>query len=250
MGWATTASGMGSTAMGVGSLASGSTSIAMGYQNAANGNWSTAMGIGTTASGDSSVAMGFRARASGNGSFAWNSFPDFSLPENANQFGIYGAHGLNVDYYTQRLDGGGSRWIYIGDLQAGDTIATWNGAHLTDGGVWANASDKHRKTDFASVNPIDVLNKLLALPVTEWRYTNEVSSIRHLGPMAQDFKSVFQLGNDDKSIGTVDESGVALAAIQGLNEKLEARSEKLEAENAELKGRLEKLEKLLNQTAK
>jgi hypothetical protein len=40
-----------------------------------------------------------------------------------------------------------------------------------------------------------------------------------------------------------DETGVALAAIQGLNEKLET-------ENAELKARLERLEKLLNQTSK
>jgi hypothetical protein len=44
----------------------------------------------------------------------------------------------------------------------------------------------------------------------------------------------------------VDEEGVALAAIQGLNEKLEDRSKKLETENAELKARLGELEKLLN----
>jgi uncharacterized coiled-coil protein SlyX len=37
---------------------------------------------------------------------------------------------------------------------------------------------------------------------------------------------------------------LALAAIQGLNEKLAARSETLDAENAELKARLEKLEQM------
>ena len=49
--------------------------------------------------------------------------------------------------------------------------------------------------------------------------------------------------------------GVALAAIQGLNQKLEsgrqeseARSQKLEAENAALKARLEKLEALIHKT--
>jgi len=41
----------------------------------------------------------------------------------------------------------------------------------------------------------------------------------------------------------VDESGVALAAIQGLNQKLDEQR----AENAALKVRLEKLEKLLDQ---
>jgi hypothetical protein len=38
--------------------------------------------------------------------------------------------------------------------------------------------------------------------------------------MAQDFKAAFGLGMDDKHIGLVDEGGVALAAIQGLNQKL------------------------------
>jgi hypothetical protein len=85
------------------------------------------------------------------------------------------------------------------------------------------------------------LNKLATLPVTEWRYTNEDSSIRHLGPTAQDFKEAFKLGADDKSIGTMDEGGVALAAIQALNQRLEEQR----AENAELKARLDTLEKLL-----
>jgi hypothetical protein len=43
------------------------------------------------------------------------------------------------------------------------------------------------------------------------------------------------------------QSTTFLAAIQGLNQKLEERSQKLEAENVELKSRLEKLERLMNQ---
>jgi chaperonin cofactor prefoldin len=53
----------------------------------------------------------------------------------------------------------------------------------------------------------------------------------------------------------VDEGGVALAAIQGLNEKVEMRNEKvesrmrmLEAENAELKRRLEALEEMISKS--
>ena len=56
------------------------------------------------------------------------------------------------------------------------------------------------------------------------------------------------------TLATVDADGVALAAIQGLNTKLESgkqkaemRMEKLEAENAALKARLERLEQLLSQ---
>jgi hypothetical protein len=46
--------------------------------------------------------------------------------------------------------------------------------------------------------------------------------------MAQDFYAAFDIGPDDKHIGPIDECGVALAAIQGLNHKLEQRATALE----------------------
>ena len=122
-----------------------------------------------------------------------------------------------------------------------------------NGTTWQNGSDRDSKEAFAAINPRTVLEKVLALPITEWKYKVEADGIEHLGPMAQDFHAAFGLnGSDDKHIATVDEGGVALAAIQGLNEKVESgkqkaetRLEKLEAENAELKARLEKLEQLV-----
>jgi hypothetical protein len=82
--------------------------------------------------------------------------------------------------------------------------------------------------------------------VSQWRYTNEDAGVKHLGPVAQDFQSAFGLGTDDKSIGTVDADGVALAAIQGLNQKLQEELKRRDAENAELKERLSRLERLLS----
>lgn len=41
-------------------------------------------------------------------------------------------------------------------------------------------------------------------------------SIRHIGPMAQDFCAAFEVGHDDKRISTIDADGVALASIQAL----------------------------------
>jgi regulator of replication initiation timing len=52
-------------------------------------------------------------------------------------------------------------------------------------------------------------------------------------------------GADDKHIATVDEEGVALAAIQGLNRKVESENAALRSENAELRARLERLEEEL-----
>ena len=65
-------------------------------------------------------------------------------------------------------------------------------------------------------------------------------------PWLRTFYAAFHLGGSDTTITTVDPDGLALAAIQGLNQKVEARTEntearikKVEAENAELKMRLE-----------
>lgn len=108
-------------------------------------------------------------------------------------------------------------------------------------------SDRTRKTDFEPVAPEEILARLLALPIQAWRFTNEAATVRHLGPMAQDFKTSFGLGTTDTRIGIVDEGGVALTAIQGLNRKLEAQLKAKDAELEALKLRLEKLERTVGQ---
>jgi hypothetical protein len=55
--------------------------------------------------------------------------------------------------------------------------------------------------------------------------------------MAQDFRAAFGLGSDDKTITQVDVNGVALAAIQGLNAKLEAKVAEQARELADLRER-------------
>ena len=65
--------------------------------------------------------------------------------------------------------------------------------------------------------------------------------------MAQDFYGTFGAGVDDKHIAPLDAKGMALAAIQGLNQKVEERLQQKETEITELKQRLEKLERRMNQ---
>ncbi len=58
-------------------------------------------------------------------------------------------------------------------------------------------------------------------------------------------------GQDEKHIAIVDEGGVALAAIQGLNEKLKAKDaefERLKLENELLEKRLADLEQMVKTT--
>jgi Chaperone of endosialidase len=115
-----------------------------------------------------------------------------------------------------------------------------SGARLTAGGVWTNASSRSLKTAFEAIDPLAVLAKVEDLPVQGWRYKVEDASTRHIGPVAEDFQRVFGLG-DGESIGTVDANGVALAAIQGLVQKMDQALAAKDAEIAELRQELRSL---------
>jgi len=113
-----------------------------------------------------------------------------------------------------------------------------SGARI-DGDV-ALGSSRTLKTAFAAVDPAEVLTKLADLPVASWRYKSEEESARHIGPFAEDFQRLFGLG-DGETISMVDAQGVALAAIQGLKESLDAKDAELSAvrnRNDELEARL------------
>ncbi len=108
-------------------------------------------------------------------------------------------------------------------------------------------SDRAVKTAIQSINPRNVLSKVLAMPITSWAYKTDHKT-RHIGPMAQDFHKAFGLGGSEKSIATVDADGVALAAIQGLHQIVkdkQSRIEVLEKLNATMHKKLAAIEKRL-----
>jgi hypothetical protein len=120
-------------------------------------------------------------------------------------------------------------------------MAQFSASGLFVNGAFVGSSDRNAKENIQPIDPRAVLDKVAALPISEWNYKQDMAA-RHVGPMAQDFRAAFGLGHDDKGIATVDADGVALAAIQGLNQKLEeqlkakeARLRALEQDLAELK---------------
>ncbi|MGE1048433.1 tail fiber domain-containing protein [Bacillus sp. GMs2/1] len=122
-----------------------------------------------------------------------------------------------------------------------------NGDVSTAGNVWAHevklTSDKNVKKNFSGVNTLEILNKLEGMPIQSWSYKDDTSSERHIGPTAQDFHAAFGFnGDDDTHISSIDLQGVALVAIQGLNEKLKAENDELHAKLASLEERLFALE--------
>ena len=114
-------------------------------------------------------------------------------------------------------------------------------AAYCNGTTWQNGSDRNIKRGFQPINDAAILDKVLHLPITEWQYKSEGADVQHIGPMAQDFHTAFGVnGSDDTHISTVDEGGVALAAIQGLNQKIDEK----DAENRALKAKVAKMDAL------
>lgn len=106
-------------------------------------------------------------------------------------------------------------------------------------------SDRNAKEEFKPIDAKAVLDKVAHLSITEWRYKTQTDA-RHIGPMAQDFREAFGLGRDDKHITSVDADGVALAAIQGLNQKLEARLAEKNQELQAVRNQVAELRELLD----
>jgi len=84
------------------------------------------------------------------------------------------------------------------------------------------------------VDAREILDKVTELPLSSWNFKGDNADTRHLGPMAQDFHAAFGLGNTDKGIATTDLDGVALAAIQGLNQRMKDKDREIAALRAEL----------------
>ena len=165
-------------------------------------------------------------------------------------------YGIGVQTATTYFrSGGGFSWFNGGvhnDGQnnaggGGELMRLTSGGNLSISGTFGTLSDRNAKEQFEPLNPREVLEKVAALPLSRWNYKTDPTA-RHLGPMAQDFYSAFGLGTDDKHIATVDADGVALAAIQGLNQKLEQKETEiaeLKQNNKSLEKRLEALEKFI-----
>jgi hypothetical protein len=232
------------------------------------------------AAGDYSFAAGRRAQASHQCAFVWGDSQNVSFASTAeNQFSIRASGGVRFSDDTPALSFGSDArqminlfgtqyaigvqssttyfrsttrfsWFAGGvhsDTQnapgaGGSVLMTLTSGGLTVNGTFVSASDRNTKENIVAVDPRAVLEQVAALPIARWNYKHDQET-PHLGPMAQDFYAAFGVGPDDKHIATVDADGVALAAIQGLNQKVEEQRE----ENAKLRHELSEIKQLLLQ---
>lgn len=213
-GSAVTTSGTAGFAAGASNLCSGFTCVTMGYTNSATGISSVALGYRVVSDADYSMALGYRVSSGGHtGSFI---FGDQSIA------GIVPSVNTADNQFMVRA-AGGFRFRTNSDLATGCDLPAGSG-------VFSCTSDRNQKEDFQVPNAEEVLEKVIALPVTDWRYIAEQGNVRHMGPVAQDFHATFGLGADETTIGVNDVAGVSLVAIKALA----ARTEELQAKTREV----------------
>jgi hypothetical protein len=232
--------------------------VAGGFNNAASGSFASVTGGRTnfasgTASaivgGEANIASGFYSLASGrgaktqtdtnpatphHGTFLWADGAD-PLNPNAESF-----HSSSNNQFAVRARGGIVFKVGLATA-AGDGTP---GCVLPAGGAaqWSCSSDRRLKEGVQPISQREVLRKVLSLPMTTWQFKG--SPNRHLSPMAQDFWHSFGLGLGETQITASDVSGVALAAIQGLNQKLANDGKAKDVRIAALEAKAKKVDAL------
>jgi hypothetical protein len=243
---ATVAGGVSNTASGTDAAVGGgyfntasgaNAAVAGGNANVASG-WYAAIpgGQANIAAGQNSLAAGAGAQAMHSGAFVWDGDDSFDTLSSSwdGQFIVRAPSGIWFGNTT------GNITPTISAL-----IDTSTGAYLSYGGTWTNNSDRSLKENFAAVDPQTVLEAVAEMPVTVWNYRSEEASVRHMGPMAQEFYAAFGLGEDDKHISTTDADGVSLAAIQALyahTQDLQTENAALQEENAAMQAQIDALD--------
>jgi hypothetical protein len=173
-------------------------------------------GFNNTANGKCSFAAGKRAKSVHDGAFVWGDTTESDVASSA------------VNEFTARASGG-VRFFSNSTLTSGVTLAA-------GGNAWLSVSDSTAKRNIRSVDGHAILEQLDRLPIKQWSYKSQNPTIEHIGPMAQDFYSIFKLGETDTTISTIDPSGVALAAIK-----------ELITQNRRLMSEIDDLKKAVNQ---
>lgn len=108
----------------------------------------------------------------------------------------------------------GQPWQIV--VQATNQFDNLGGFSTPDATISSNRDTKLDVTDLDNTARADIIAGIRDLDVTTWRYDHEQRTIRHIGPMAQDFADTFGLGSDRLSIAVVDYLGVLTVTVQHL----------------------------------
>lgn len=208
--------------------------ISVGINDTLNGDYSLILGFDSNVDSDFSVAMGRNANVSHDGSFIVKSGDNNSVSSSlTNQF-------------TAQFPGG-IRFYTNANANAGAELSSGSNS-------WSSISDRNRKRDIRNLDEDDIYNRLSLLPIATWTYKDSPDiRIRHYGPMAQDFFSLF--GTDELGVFgttvTVDPlnlTAVGIVSLQKLDKELAQKQDELDRikkENERLAEEINELESLV-----
>jgi hypothetical protein len=218
-----TVSGTAGFSAGASNVCSGFACTAIGYTVRAGGQGSVALGYRVTANNDYTVALGYRASNNTHtGTFVWGdeSTTDSVRNQYDNEFRIRAAGGVRLRTSAVANSAPGVSGNTGCDLPAGS-------------GTWSCASSRTVKENFEPVDGEGLLAAIRTVPLSTWNYILEGDSVRHLGPMAEDFRAAFGLGENATTIAVTDMAGVTFAGVQAL----ERRTAQLETRLADAERR-------------
>lgn len=220
------------------SEASGTYSFSFGYQSKARFWRTVAMGYKAVVDGRSaaSIAIGYDVKvlegdtqtancsAFGINLTAIGSQDSFILGSNASTNNKWGVFNYADNSTTNILNNTADNQFIV---RSTGGVVFYTSEDLTTGaiinpgsGTWSLLSNKKTKTNIFKLKPNDYYNKINYFSLYNWEYKTE-KDINHIGFMAQDFYSLFQLGSSNKYISMIDSDGITLLTIKALDGKID-----------------------------
>ncbi|MBU1390949.1 MAG: tail fiber domain-containing protein [Gammaproteobacteria bacterium] len=129
-------------------------------------------------------------------------------------------------------------WHLLANGNVEQTGNLWVGGDITAQGTVSGSSSRALKNNINIINGDAILRLISKLDVYSWSYIKDSGKLTHIGPMAEEFFETFNVGIDNKHISPTDTSGISLAAIKALMDKLEVQDAKI----AELETKLTELQ--------
>ncbi len=244
LGFENQALGPNSLAFGMQNIVRGSGGVGIGSENVVEGKGAVSMGFGNRADAKGAIAIGTNVLVDGLGAVAigqnlsTNKQPGTFVIGDSDPTGEGPAPVNQSDQFVARFRNGYQLFASGAGKQAGVFMSQGQNS-------WGSISDSTKKERLLPMNHADVLRKIGGMKLSSWNYKGQ-RTIRHYGPMAQDFYAAF--GHDglgqvgcDTLIYSHDFAGVTFAGVQALireNEVLKARLNAVENENAQIKADL------------
>lgn len=199
-----------------------SSSIAIGNNVISSGATAWAIGKNLTATAHFTTALGTNASTgSFLGGFVYGDLSTNSIvtPNAIHQFVVRAAGGYV--FYT------------ASDLSMGVEL-------LPGAGSWNMISDKNKKENIHSLDYSIYSQKYLRIPIYSWVYKGQ--NTLHIGPMAQDFEGIFNVGEYTNYINMVDIDGVIILGVKQLDVAVKDELKTQEVLDLEKNIELEKME--------